>query len=143
MEKHASMDLRNFRKALVCLGMAVCFTTFSYASGEVNTFLSDENMENPPISYGREQTKEKLIQGFVRDKKGEPIIGANIQVKGKSVGVITDMDGLYQMKVPENSVLVVTYIGYKAQEVNVGKSTTVNVTLEETVGGSSGYGFWY
>lgn len=122
---------RNFRKALVCLGMAVCFTTFSYASGETNTFLSDENMENPPISYGLEQTKEKLIQGFVRDKKGEPIIGANIQVKGKSVGVITDMDGLYQMKVPENSVLVVTYVGYKAQEVNVGKSTTVNVTLEE------------
>lgn len=130
MEKYDPMDLRIFRKVLVGLSAVACLASPSYAFGDANKDFN-EDMKNTCVSYEVGQTKEKLIQGFVRDKQGEPVIGANIQVKGSGTGVITDMSGLYQMKVPEKSILVVSYIGYKSQEVTVGKNSTINIVLEE------------
>lgn len=98
MEKYDPMNLRIFRKVLVGLSAAACLASPSYALGDTNKYLKEKTMKNTPEFYEADQTKEKLIQGFVRDKKGEPVIGANIQIKGKGSGVITDMNGLYQMK---------------------------------------------
>lgn len=131
MKKHDPMNLRIFRKVMVGLSAVTCLVSPSYASGDANSSFFTEKTKNTPAVYEVGQTREKLIQGFVRDKKGEAVIGVNIQVKDKGTGVITNMDGLYQMKVPENAVLIVSCIGYKTQEVVVGKSSTVNVTLEE------------
>lgn len=58
------------------------------------------------------------ITGKVTDKQGEPIIGASVLVKGTSNGVITDLDGVFNMKdVPANGLLTISYIGYKEVEV--------------------------
>ena len=80
----------------------------------------------------RQSGQKKLIQGLVKDEKGEVIIGATIKVKDTTIGTVTDMNGLYNLTVPfENSVLVVSYIGYTTQEVEVGKQQNIIITLKE------------
>ena len=65
------------------------------------------------------------ITGKVSDKQGEPIIGASVLVKGTSNGVITDIDGNFNLKdVPADGTLEISYIGYKAEEVQINSSQT-------------------
>ena len=73
------------------------------------------------------------ITGKVTDKQGESIIGASVLVKGTSNGVITDLNGVFNMKdVPSDGVLTVSYIGYKDVEVKINPSqTSYSITLEE------------
>lgn len=59
------------------------------------------------------------------------MIGASIQVKGTTIGSITDIDGNYSLEVPDDAVLVISYIGYIAQEVSVGIKNVVNIALKE------------
>lgn len=74
----------------------------------------------------------KQIQGVVKDATGEPIIGANVLVKGTTNGVITDFDGNYSLtNVNSQDIIVFSYIGYTSQEIKVGSQTTINVTLKE------------
>lgn len=74
----------------------------------------------------------KQVQGVVKDATGEPIIGANVLVKGTTNGVITDFDGNYSLtNVNSQDVIVFSYIGYTSQEIKVGSQTTINVTLKE------------
>lgn len=69
------------------------------------------------------------VVGTVKDAKGEPVIGANVAVKGTTNGTITDMSGAFQLKATQNSSLIVSFIGYKAKEVKASKN--LNVILEE------------
>lgn len=73
----------------------------------------------------------KSISGFVTDVNSQPVIGANVVVKGTTNGTITDLDGKYTLSVPNGAVLQVSYIGYIPQEVSVGSGSTVNITLRE------------
>lgn len=74
----------------------------------------------------------KQVQGVVKDATGEPIIGANVLVKGTTNGVITDFDGNYSLtNVNSQDIIVFSYIGYTSQEIKVGSQTTINVTLKE------------
>ncbi|MDD4593318.1 MAG: SusC/RagA family TonB-linked outer membrane protein, partial [Parabacteroides sp.] len=71
------------------------------------------------------------VKGTVHDEKGEPIIGANILIKGTSTGVITDFNGLFNLKVPSsNAVLIISYIGYETQEISINGQNLIHVTLE-------------
>lgn len=64
----------------------------------------------------------------------EPIPGANVQIKGTTIGSITDLDGNFTINVPsDNSVLVFSYIGYLTQEITVGSRTRIDVQLQEDV----------
>ena len=75
---------------------------------------------------------KKLVQGIVKDQTGEPVIGATVQVKGTSIGTITTLDGLYHLQVPSSkSVLVISFVGYVTQEVEVGDRETIPITLIE------------
>ena len=72
------------------------------------------------------------VSGVVKDRKGEPIIGANIMEKGTTNGTITDFDGKYRLNVKgSQSVLVISYIGYKTQEFEVKNNRKIDVTLQE------------
>ena len=72
------------------------------------------------------------ITGIVKDKSGVPIIGANILVKGTTNGTITDMDGRFMFSdIPATSVLQVSYIGYKTQEINISGQSTLDIILRE------------
>lgn len=75
---------------------------------------------------------EVIAKGVVVDENNEPIIGANIAVKGnKSVGTIADLDGNFQLKVPSsNSILVVSFIGMTTKEVKVGTAKSIKIVLQ-------------
>lgn len=73
----------------------------------------------------------KNVSGIVKDERGEPVIGANVVVKGTTNGTVTDMNGRYSLSVPEGNTLQISYIGYNTQEVKVGSGNVVNVSLRE------------
>lgn len=88
--------------------------------------------ETVPASKIQQSKGKKLIQGLVKDETGEVVIGAAIKVKGTTIGTTTNIDGLYNLSVPsENSVLIVSYIGYATQEVKVGGRQNITITLKE------------
>ena len=70
------------------------------------------------------------VTGQVTDQNGEPIIGANVVVKGTTNGTITDFDGNYSIDAPENATLVFSYLGMATQEHQV-TSNTLSVVLKE------------
>lgn len=76
--------------------------------------------------------QQKAISGKVVDSKGESIIGANVMEKGTTNGTITDFDGNFSLKVSAKSVLQISYIGYKTQEIPVSQlKAGAVITLKE------------
>lgn len=75
---------------------------------------------------------QNSVTGTVKDNTGETVIGATVQIKGGSTGVITDIDGKYTISgVLPSDVLVFSFLGYTSQEVKVGNQKVINVTLME------------
>lgn len=73
----------------------------------------------------------KNITGKVTDIKGEPIIGANVSVKGTTNGTITDVDGNFNLNVPERAVISISYIGYTPKEITVNTQNFYTIKLAE------------
>ena len=71
------------------------------------------------------------VTGHVKDATGEPIIGANVKVEGTTTGTITDFDGNFNLEVPANGNLQVSFIGYVSQTIAINNQRTINVTLKE------------
>ena len=77
---------------------------------------------------------EMNVTGKVMDTNGEPLIGVNLQVKGTDKGTTTDFDGRFSLNdLDDQAVLVVSYIGYKTQEVNVEGQTSLTIIMQEDV----------
>ena len=75
---------------------------------------------------------QQKVTGNVTDATGVPILGVNIIVKGKRTGTGTDIDGNYELVVPDqNNILVFSFLGYKTQEVVVGNKKNIDVILIE------------
>lgn len=75
--------------------------------------------------------KGKTIRGTVEDALG-PITGANVVIKGSTIGVITDIDGRFVLEnVPSNAILQISFMGYVPQEVKVGNLTSFEIRLIE------------
>ncbi|MDR1779991.1 MAG: TonB-dependent receptor [Tannerella sp.] len=78
------------------------------------------------------QAQNINVSGTVTDASGETLIGVNVQVKGTTLGTITNIDGQYSVAVPNaQSVLVFSYVGYVTQEITVGSQRVINVRLGE------------
>lgn len=73
------------------------------------------------------QTK---ITGRVVDENGQPAIGANVIVSGTTQGASADIDGKFTLSVKKNATLIVSYLGYKTQEVKVGTQTDFQIKLQ-------------
>lgn len=99
-----------------------CFAGSVFANGSNNKFIDKANYDQQAVS----------IKGNVTDSSGEPIIGASVQVKGTSNGVITDLDGNFALSsINPNSTLVITFVGYKTINVNVNGKSFIKVTMSE------------
>ncbi|HOO98225.1 MAG TPA: TonB-dependent receptor [Bacteroidales bacterium] len=71
------------------------------------------------------------VSGTVIDTDNQPVIGANVVVKGTTIGTMTDVNGKFTLNVPSSSSIVtISFIGYVPQEIVVGNNTVLNVTLE-------------
>ena len=72
------------------------------------------------------------LSGKVVDSSGEPVIGASVVLVGNTtVGAITDLNGNYNLTVPSNSSVTVSFIGYQSQTVAIGGRSVINFTLVE------------
>ena len=74
----------------------------------------------------------KIIKGTVTDSNGETIISASVMVQGTTIGTITDLDGNYELEVPEDATtLVISFLGYKPSEVAVSDAPMKVVLVED------------
>ncbi|WP_071146086.1 SusC/RagA family TonB-linked outer membrane protein [Bacteroides ihuae] len=71
------------------------------------------------------------VKGVVKDATGESIIGASVIEKGSTNGIITDLDGNFALHVPKNATLVISFVGYKPQEVPVNGNTLLQIVLKD------------
>lgn len=117
-------------------------------SGKIISYL-DDAFKGTDISYefdnkyilllkknGTDKTipidqQSRIITGTVTDSHGEPIIGANVVIKGTTTGTVTDLDGKYSLEVPQGAVLQISYIGYLTKEFAVNNSKSANISLTE------------
>lgn len=78
--------------------------------------------------------QKRSVSGVVRDKAtNESLPGVSVLEKGTKNGTVTNVDGRYELSVSEGATLIISYIGMNTQEVKVGSSSTINVTLESSV----------
>ena len=73
----------------------------------------------PVMASVAQQTKTIKVSGLVVDQDGEPLIGATVRVKNTQTATVTNVDGNFELSVPSNATLVVSYIGYKDREIAV------------------------
>lgn len=97
---------------------------------KINNTISVSKPQTGIISHDVAQSSRKLT-GQIVDNHGEPVIGANVLVKGTTNGTITDIDGNFSLEVPLNGTLIVSYIGYLTKEMPIGKQTNMKIALVE------------
>ena len=113
-------------KKTIQLSVALLLTSSIAAHADVANIVKAA----APITELSQQSNMQ-VTGTVFDGEGLPIIGANIIVKGNAtIGTITDVDGRFTLSVPKNATLVISYIGYKNQEVKANKEV-LKITLQE------------
>lgn len=78
------------------------------------------------VTFAQQQT----VSGTVSDENGLPLIGATVVISGTSSGTTTDFDGNYRINARQGEVLNFSYVGYQSQNITVGTSNTVNVSLQ-------------
>ena len=126
------MKLRNvnYRGRLAILTGAFCCTSLPMAALPTSVEAASPN----------EITQQTMkVKGLVLDAStGEPVIGANVIVKGTTNGVITDLDGVYELNAPAGAVLQISFVGYKTIEVKAEPNMKGNLkedteTLDEVV----------
>ena len=120
--------------------------TIGVKNASINEVM-DKLIENQPITYiinGKTITLKSKpyqdipIKGKVTNEKGIGIQGVSIKIKGSSGGVITDQDGLFSLRVPDNkTILIFSFIGFESQEVEIGTKTNLNIVLKELQQGLS------
>lgn len=71
------------------------------------------------------------VKGTVKDNTGEPVIGASVVQKGTTNGIVTDIDGNFSLNLPANSTIIVSFIGYKTQELPVAGKKEIMITMKE------------
>lgn len=76
---------------------------------------------------------QRQINGVVKDVKGEVISGVSVNLKGTTIGTISNLEGVYSINIPSKGILVFTNVGYITQEINIAGKTNINVVLESVV----------
>lgn len=100
-------------------------TNYSYEIVNKQILLTKKNLKEAVMQQNRK------ISGTVVDPKGEPIPGANVLVKGTTLGVITDIEGNFSIEVPANAILQISYIGFNTQEITISGKKTFHIVLAE------------
>ncbi|MGL5635625.1 MAG: TonB-dependent receptor plug domain-containing protein, partial [Bacteroidales bacterium] len=111
------------KKFLIPLGL---FLAISQSSVLANDLSNERNSDAAAV----QQAKTILLKGVVKDAGG-PIIGATVNVKGTNNGVITDLDGNFEITVSPGDILSVAYLGYRTQDIKITDQKFLDVTLQE------------
>ncbi len=116
-----------------CAFKAIAFT-LALSSGFYAT--AQASAINVSSSVKVNQAKADIvIRGIIKDETGAPLPGAGVKVKGSSTSAAADVNGAFTITVPDqNTVLIITYVGYDTKEIPVGTQTVLDIRLKETVG---------
>lgn len=125
INKITSVKVKNEAVAQV-LDRILSGTGINYELEGTHTILTTEAIKDLHA-----QQQAKTVTGTVTDVSGEPIIGANIRIKGTTTGTITDIDGNFSIKAEPQSVIEVSYIGYLTQETVINNQKSIRFLLKE------------
>lgn len=106
--------------------------SYNFADNYISLHVRKE-ADAQSLAVSPQQKKNTvLVSGTIVDTAGDPIIGANIKLKGaQGTGTITDVEGNFKLEVPTNGVLIVSFIGYQQQEVAVNGKTMLKIKMAE------------
>ena len=113
------------QKQMWLLAVSLSFGQVAFPSGN---FVPEE----ASVAHAVTQQNLKTVKGTVTDSYG-PVIGASVIVKGTSRGVITDLDGKFQLEVPVGATIVVSFVGYNNKEIKYSGQSSLQVKLAEDV----------
>ncbi len=106
-------------------------TDVAYTVVDRQIVLTNKADQTSFTSFGSQQGG-KIVTGTVRDTNGQPIPGVTVLVKGTTVGLVTDIDGKYSIKLPATAeFLVFSFVGMISQETKIGGQTKIDVVLAE------------
>lgn len=125
INKITSVKVKNEAVAQV-LDRILSGTGINYELEGTHIILTTEAIKNLHA-----QQQAKTVTGTVTDVSGEPIIGANIRIKGTTTGTITDIDGNFSIEAEPQSVIEVSYIGYLTQETVINNQKSIRFLLKE------------
>ena len=121
------MKIPSFKRPRVSYLTIASIIFFLLFFTNVNAFNTHD--ENEPLN--KVLIKEQnTLSGTVLDESGMPLPGASVQAKGTTVGVVSDFDGNFEIELPSGiNEVVVSYIGYKTQQINIEGKTTITVNM--------------
>lgn len=79
----------------------------------------------------RQTAPTKKVTGIVTDSNGEPIIGANVSVKGTTTGTITDIDGHFSLEAIQGQTILVSFIGYSSKEIDITDKSSYQISMSD------------
>jgi TonB-linked SusC/RagA family outer membrane protein len=120
--KNISINVQNENVTNV-LDQLLANTEFTYTQLANNLIV---------ITGKNEVVVNKVVTGKIVDDKGMPLPGVSIKVKGTGTGTVSDANGAFSINVPDNAVLVISFIGYDTQEIAVAARSSINVTMTST-----------
>ena len=111
--KPVTIDVKN---VTIENALANCLANQPLTFNIVNKIIVIKEVENADIAFTAPQFR---VGGQILDEKDQPVTGATIKVKGTDIAVVSDLNGRFSVNAPTNTVLIVSFIGYKTQEVTV------------------------
>lgn len=103
-----------------------------FAGTDVEYTITDRKIILAPSFLSENEQAQNSISGKVTDKSGQPLPGLTVVVKGTTNGTVTNMDGNYSISnVPDDAVLIFSFVGMRSQEIEVAGKTTIDVTMED------------
>lgn len=120
------------RRRWICLAgltFGICVLHPSYALEKSAMTSHNEGIVNVKTTLSDQ--KKIVVNGIVTDVHGEPIVGANVIEKSTQTGTVTDFDGKFELDVPLNATLTISYISYETQNVTIKNQSPLRIKLIE------------
>lgn len=118
------------KSKVLCVLLCGIWLTHSVSA---NVYSESHNVDAASTKFSTYSllVQDRVISGTIKDEVGGVLPGANVVIKGTTVGTTTDGEGKFSLSVPSSAtVLVVSYIGYAPQEVALEGQTTIEITLQ-------------
>ena len=125
------------KKGLQCMMLCIALLAPSYATANVGNEQKSFYEVTQPLSMMKETSNvspiDNSVRGTIIDEKGVPLPGVSVAIKGTSTGVISDINGYYIINAKAGDILVFSFVGFKSQEITVGKRPALDIVMKEDV----------
>lgn len=118
--------------ALFCLGLPLAAES-NVSAKQAMTELSANGSHSAIAVHETTSTAQntRRVTGVVKDENGEPVIGASVVEVGTTNGIMTDLDGKFELSIPSGSSLQISYVGYVTQTIRPGNRNNIQIVLQE------------